>query len=133
MNDLTRSLQELNKKAVKSKQAVVDSSRTSSTPQSFFQCVVFYKETVPKRNFLDKPFFVERQFCSPEIFMSETDVGIFAPYFVKRLIDRGSIGGEVVLEDKSVDQELVERTVTKLTPTMMERMDRVEDPKAGLA
>jgi len=125
MNDLTRDLTELNKKALKMKGATVDSSKRSTT--HFYQCVVFYKEKVPKRNFLDKPFFIERMYPSPEIFMSEGDVAKFAPFFVKRLIDRKSIGPEVVLSDKSVDPDLVSITVTQLVPSAMERFDPMED------
>jgi len=131
MNDLTRDLTELNKRAIKAQAAAVD-SKGRGPAQSFYQCVVFYRELVKKRNFLDRPFYVEKQYPSPEIFMNETDVGLFAPFFVKRLIDAGLVGGEVVLPDKSIDPELINVTVTKLMPTMMERNDRVEDPKAGL-
>jgi hypothetical protein len=115
-------LTELNKKAMK--MASVDKKKM--TPTSLYQCVVFYKELVPKRNFLDKPFYVEKMYPSPEVFLNERDVQLFVPYFVKRLIEQELIGQEVVLPDKSIDQELVIISSSKLMVTQMEKVDPLE-------
>lgn len=122
-NDLTRDIDSLNKRA---KQSTVGPKTNPGTPPKFYQCVVFYRQLQEKRNFLDRPFYVEKQYPSPEIFMDQKDMAIFAPYFVKRLIDSGLIGQEVVRPDKSVDDQLVIVQGATLTPTQMEKVDPME-------
>lgn len=124
-NNLQETISGLNKRA---SAASVGRKTTEKFQPELWQVTVVYKKLCDKRNFLDKPFYINIQYVSPEVFMSRTEAEQFAPYFIKKLVDDKVIGDEVILEDKSVDMSLATIGVAKLMLTKMERQDPMEVP-----
>lgn len=97
-------------------------------PPSFdlFQISLVYKKLYPKRNFIDKPFYVSIQYVSPEVFMSSQDAEKFVPFFIKRLMEDKTIGEEVLMEDRSVNLDLLSVGITKLKLSKIQAVDEME-------
>jgi hypothetical protein len=119
---LTDELGALSKRALVAK---VDSNQTK-VPK-FYQVSIIYKKLYPRRNFIDKPFYVGIQYVSPEIFLTELDAEKFVPYFVKRLISEEKIGTEVIQSDNSLDLNLVTPGIAPLMVSMIESNEEYDE------
>jgi hypothetical protein len=94
--------------------------RPNQRPVTYYQSVIFFKE---ERRLLWKKQVYTLPFYSPEIFDDDNAATAFLPMFLARLIKEDKIPREVILPDKSVDEEYIRMAIAPLVVTQLE-LDR---------
>jgi hypothetical protein len=94
----------------------------AQAPEQFLQPVIFYTSLVNR--FPRKPVAVTIPFYSQNVFMRSEDAEAFLPTFLNDLIKNGDVPKEVILENETVDETVIEFAVSPLTLTFVDRGDR---------